>query len=792
MVRIKFTGPPSTVQVQAQAQAPQNLHTLASNSRPVTRVKAQDVIEAPPELRLEERVSLKQQQSLELVQIMLHVSFGTLFYLREFLPLPCFDDRDLREAQRESNLSYRQFIDNEARVSDVPFGQGRKGQPLKIIIRGTDPKADMILDILETGIFDALSRNVLEAVQLTILVDKDAPDNVLESYTFSFKYTGGSRDIDSRLESLSIEPMGYVADIKSAQTARIGLETIVRRLITLSAFLPTLPNKRNLGVHLFYTDDCPPDYEPPGFNEANDDLIKFPLNKNWRRETQSCGSMDSGWHTVGLKITSLKWTGPEPEGSEAPPQVPPGLEYNDAMRRMEDIGFEDKEDMLRTMGSIPSVAVENPGPAVEDRPCATEDLPEAPPQRTDDLAEGTQDLAEGTQDLADKLQLQMMLPSQGTSQESDLMSTQPIKPTITIEENDAPPAESGKFILTDDSRDKIQEFFRSHDLDASKTAEGQSPVQCQCGWDGEEAAMIECAFCQTRQHLLCYGYENSSDPRVPDVHACYQCLLKPAESELLREMSSLVLLRRAVRIILGEGYPSTTSIFTQKLHCNGQTVVQITDLLKKRKLLQPTSGYKSKGFLRRGLPKFSIPALKDAEQRLQEEILSPMIKIQHHYVQGGPQDEFKLSRSVTGDELEPIAKSMSQEDEESPSEIKASVQERQKSPERTAEVVETRLTRKRKASMTSGSSQQNTTKSVDELQPERLGRVLRKDSKKEAEEEANVNKTPKQVNKTPKQTPAHRKLGDSSLRRSSRKRRKISNYSKIIDVGAENSDKDAS
>lgn len=77
---------------------------------------------------------------------------------------------------------------------------------------------------------------------MTILVDKDTPENVLESYTFSFKYTGAAGDMNSRLERLSIDPVGCVADMKTAQTARIGLETIIRRLITLSAFLPTLPS----------------------------------------------------------------------------------------------------------------------------------------------------------------------------------------------------------------------------------------------------------------------------------------------------------------------------------------------------------------------------------------------------------------------------------------------------------------------------------------------------------------------------------------------------------------------
>ena len=97
----------------------------------------------------------------------------------------------------------------------------------------------------ENGIFDALRKNVLSAVQFTIILDKEEPENVLETYTFTFKYTGGHGDVNSRLESLSINPVGCVADVKTAQTARVGLEMIVRRLITLSAFMPTLPSMFN-------------------------------------------------------------------------------------------------------------------------------------------------------------------------------------------------------------------------------------------------------------------------------------------------------------------------------------------------------------------------------------------------------------------------------------------------------------------------------------------------------------------------------------------------------------------
>lgn len=76
---------------------------------------------------------------------------------------------------------------------------------------------------------------------------------------------------------------------------------------------------------------------------------------------------------------------------------------------------------------------------------------------------------------------------------------------------------------------------------------------------------MTCSFCHTCQHLLCYGFESLDDPRIPDTHACYQCLFEPDETNLLREMNTIVLLRRALRVILNEGFPNRTSIFTQKL-----------------------------------------------------------------------------------------------------------------------------------------------------------------------------------------------------------------------------------
>ncbi|KAL4892689.1 HORMA domain-containing protein [Aspergillus ambiguus] len=616
MVRIKFTGPAAVQLHSMQAQQ------IAPKNAPSVRAKPRTELQRPTRLASQESVSLKQQLSLEMVQIMLHVSFGTLFYLREFLPLPCFDDRDLKEAQRGRKLSYRDFINKQfhatglKRNPEASFGSGRRGQPLKIIVRGVDPKADMILDALETGIFDALRRKVLDAIQLTILVDKDVPENVLESYTFSFKYTGAAGDMDTHLESMTIDPVGCTADMKTAQTARVGLETIVRRLITLSAFLPVLPNKRNLGIHLFYTEDCPPDYQPPGFSAANNETIKYPLDDNWKKETQSCGIMDSGWHTVGLKVTSLKWTGPELEGSEAPPKIPAQLEYHDTVRRADDIGFSDGIQTLHCAEPRYSTVTAGGVPLNRNKPAESFEVT--------------------SQDLRDLEKLKNILAPESVN--SDLVPTQPLTQPMnndmTLKDLHIEGLKAGeRYILEESKAAEIRERLCSQNMMTPDMAgfQSSSAINCQCGWNGPEAAMIECAFCYTRQHLLCYGFKNATDPKLPNVHACYQCLLEPNEPRLLSEMHTLALLRRALKIIVNEGYPMKTALFTQKLHCNGQTTVQITDLLKKRNFIQPTPGYKAKGFVRKGLPKFGLVSSGDVYSRMDREIFEPMLNIYHHY-----------------------------------------------------------------------------------------------------------------------------------------------------------------
>ncbi|RJE20030.1 meiosis specific protein Hop1 [Aspergillus sclerotialis] len=711
MVRILFAGQDAAASVQQTLSRP-----VDSKSAPTTaQSKTQNGVQRRSNLAAEEQLSLKQQQSLEMVQIMLHVSIGTLFYLREFLPLACFDDRDLKQALRENKFSYREFIngkdrsDKSAGTRELAFGQGKRGQPLKIIIRHSDPKADMLLDVLEHGIFDALNKKVLEAIQLNVLVDKEAPSNVLESYTFSFKYSGRPGDVDSRLESLCLDPVGCVADMKSAQTARM--------------------DKRNLAIHLFYTDSCPREYDPPGFSAGEGYSLNYPLTENWKRESQSCGIMNSGFHTVGLKVTSLKWTGPDPEGLETPPKIPEQIEYRDTVSRFADMGFEDEEN--------------GPGGRNE-----------------------SGSFNEATQDIAEREKLQRMIPTQRMSPtpDSDLVPTQPVNPIAALG-RDGKASDKESVILSANKAAEINKYIKPNIME---NASPQSrPIRCQCAWDGEEPEMIECSFCHSRQHLLCYGYRNSDDSKIPDIHACYQCLLGQSEPQLLREMHTLVLLRRALGIILTEGFQNKISVFSQRLHCNGNTVLQITDLLKKRGFIQPTHGYKRKGFPQSGLPKYHIPHSEEVNQKIQNEVFDPLVKIGHHYSIRVVDESTGMSKTI-----QPGISSSPNSQDEDISMDGPGMGEQTQEPNDSLQTPQM-TTRKRK--------QTNSAQSSDIIKASQSEHTYQKDDNLPDLQNTSLDTT------GPETPSSHQTSLEGGVRRSGRKRRRISNYKRLIDVGVASS-----
>lgn len=74
MVRVKFTAPVQAVQLQPKSST----RALVSNVPiSVDKETCRETVEQVPQLALQESLAQRQQQSLDMVQIMLHVSVGS-------------------------------------------------------------------------------------------------------------------------------------------------------------------------------------------------------------------------------------------------------------------------------------------------------------------------------------------------------------------------------------------------------------------------------------------------------------------------------------------------------------------------------------------------------------------------------------------------------------------------------------------------------------------------------------------------------------------------------------------
>lgn len=110
-----------------------------------------------------------------------------------------------------------------------------------------------------------------------------------------------------------------------------------------------------------------------------------------------------------------------------------------------------------------------------------------------------------------------------------------------------------------------------------RTATGQM-VLCQCGFGEDEGEMVrlfphaapvmlisnlqqvQCSYCSTWQHLHCYGYMGSQDPRLPEEHVCYWCLLGDTDVKGYAALQELAVQRRAMFYISKNGMRTKTDL----------------------------------------------------------------------------------------------------------------------------------------------------------------------------------------------------------------------------------------
>nr|XP_040020989.1 HORMA domain-containing protein 1 isoform X1 [Gasterosteus aculeatus aculeatus] len=132
------------------------------------------------------------------------------------------------------------------------------------------PGASQIVQWM-TGCFEAIQKNYLRTVIMSIYTDPDNPQKVTECYQFRIQYTaeGAQMDFESSNNDNKVSSMPC-NDTKKASIL------LVRKLYTLMQNLGPLPDHICLNMKLdYYENVTPQDYQPPGFKEADSDTLEF-------------------------------------------------------------------------------------------------------------------------------------------------------------------------------------------------------------------------------------------------------------------------------------------------------------------------------------------------------------------------------------------------------------------------------------------------------------------------------------------------------------------------------------
>ena len=158
-------------------------------------------------------VQHQQAQSLRVVQDHLTVWIGCLSYLRGFFPANCFVKKSYGHSAALPTLS------------------GSRQEVMELV-KGVTPEADTLLDILQNSVFKALQDGHLRGLQLGIYIDEQAPDVVVESYTFSF-----SQQNDGELGLLVTNQAGNLVNSNAIRSA----QQLTRTLVMIAQNLHPLP-----------------------------------------------------------------------------------------------------------------------------------------------------------------------------------------------------------------------------------------------------------------------------------------------------------------------------------------------------------------------------------------------------------------------------------------------------------------------------------------------------------------------------------------------------------------------
>ncbi|XP_067331162.1 zebrafish testis-expressed 38 isoform X2 [Channa argus] len=144
------------------------------------------------------------------------------------------------------------------------------------------------------GCFDALEKQYLQIVFIGVYTNPDAPNCIIESYQFKFRYTRKGPEMDI-VRNNDVAMQVVLEDTKRASVL------LIRKLFLLMQNLDGLPNNVYLTMKLYYYDEITPaDYQPPGFKEGECDSLWF----EGMAVHFKVGEVQTAFHSLGVCVSA--------------------------------------------------------------------------------------------------------------------------------------------------------------------------------------------------------------------------------------------------------------------------------------------------------------------------------------------------------------------------------------------------------------------------------------------------------------------------------------------------------
>ncbi|CAA7271513.1 unnamed protein product [Cyclocybe aegerita] len=267
--------------------------------------------------------SMSHTQSIAAVQTLLRAGLGAITFLRNLLPEDNFAPSHFTSIDDGASSSAGSFQLDSSQESNM---SRRNVNSFRImtLTRGYTDEADRLLNYLEYGIFDALEKQYLRSFIFAIYLDNKDPTNIVEAYTFNFKYytiPGTSTTIPimslgDGLKRMSLRNQKDVEDpvakaIKNGKAPTlkdVKSSAMLKTLIHIMHHMDPLPRRRFATFKVYYTEKTPVNYEPPHFQAGDVDKDKwFFMTHDLDEMPDRCsvGKVETGHHSVSVSVTSI-------------------------------------------------------------------------------------------------------------------------------------------------------------------------------------------------------------------------------------------------------------------------------------------------------------------------------------------------------------------------------------------------------------------------------------------------------------------------------------------------------